>query len=66
MPELNSDPLLTTDEVASLFRVDTATVNRWAAGGRIGGIRTPGGHRRFRESEIRALLGGDDDGDEDC
>jgi len=48
--------LLTPGEVATLFRVDPKTVTRWAAAGRIGSIRTPGGHRRFRESEIRALL----------
>jgi len=52
------DRLLTPGEVAALFRVDPKTVTRWAAAGRIGSIRTPGGHRRFRESEIRALLEG--------
>jgi excisionase family DNA binding protein len=50
------DRLLTPVEVASLFRVDPKTVTRWAAAGRINSIRTPGGHRRFRESEIRELL----------
>jgi excisionase family DNA binding protein len=54
------DRLLTPGEVAALFRVDPKTVTRWAAAGRIGSIRTPGGHRRFRESEVRALLEGDD------
>jgi len=57
----NRDRLLTPGEVASLFRVDPKTVTRWAASGRIGSIRTPGGHRRFRESEVRALLRGDSD-----
>ncbi len=41
-----------------IFRVDPKTVTRWAAAGRIGSIRTPEGHRRFRESEVRALLHG--------
>jgi excisionase family DNA binding protein len=50
------DRLLTPSEVASLFRVDPKTVTRWAAGGRLRSLRTPGGHRRFRESDIRALL----------
>lgn len=50
------DQLLTPGEVASLFRVDPKTVTRWATAGRIGSIRTPGGHRRFRESEVRTLL----------
>ncbi len=51
--------LLTPGEVATLFRVDPKTVTRWASAGRIGSIRTPGGHRRFRESEVRELLRGD-------
>jgi len=51
--------LLTPGEVASLFRVDPKTVTRWAAAGRISSIRTPGGHRRFRESEVRAQLSRD-------
>ena len=52
----NNERLLTPGEVAALFRVDPKTVTRWAASGRITSIRTPGGHRRFRESEVRALL----------
>ena len=54
----DTEPLLTPRQVAALFRVDPKTVTRWAASGRIGSIRTPGGHRRFRESEIRALHAG--------
>lgn len=56
--ERNSERLLTPGEVAALFRVDPKTVTRWAAAGRISSIRTPGGHRRFRESEVHALLRG--------
>ncbi len=51
-----AERLLTPGEVATLFRVDPKTVTRWASAGRIGSIRTPGGHRRFRESEVRHLL----------
>lgn len=50
--------LLTPKEVAGKFRVDPKTVTRWAAAGRISSIRTPGGHRRFLESEVLALLKG--------
>lgn len=50
------DNLLTPAEVAALFRVDPKTVTRWAKAGKISSIRTLGGHRRFRESEILALL----------
>ena len=52
----SAEHLLTPGEVASLFRVDPKTVTRWASAGRIGSIRTPGGHRRFRESEVRTML----------
>lgn len=55
-PQSGQEQLLTPGEVASLFRVDPKTVTRWATAGRIGSIRTPGGHRRFRESEVRNLL----------
>ena len=58
--ESSSERLLTPGEVAALFRVDPKTVTRWAAAGRISSIRTPGGHRRFRESEVHALLRGED------
>ena len=52
----NHERLLTPGEVALRFRVDPKTVTRWASAGRIGSIRTPGGHRRFRESEVHGLL----------
>ena len=52
----HTERLLTPRQVATLFRVDPKTVARWASSGRIGFISTPGGHRRFRESEVRALL----------
>ena len=52
-----SETLLTPSEVATLFRVDPKTVTRWAKAGKISSIRTLGGHRRYRESEVRTLLG---------
>ena len=52
----NAERLLTPGEVALMFRVDPKTVTRWASAGRIGSIRTPGGHRRFRASEVNGLL----------
>ena len=50
--------LLTPSEVANLFRVDPKTVTRWARAGKLSSIRTLGGHRRYREAEVRELLGG--------
>ena len=52
------EALLTPGEVATLFRVDPKTVTRWAQDGRLTCIRTLGGHRRFRASEVHALLSG--------
>lgn len=52
------EPLLTTNEVATIFRVDPKTVARWAKTGKLTFIRTLGGHRRYREAEVRALLAG--------
>jgi len=40
-----------------MFRVDPKTVTRWAKAGKLSSIRTLGGHRRYRESEVRQLLG---------
>ena len=51
-----AEQLLTPAEVASMFRVDPKTVTRWAKAGKLSSIRTLGGHRRYRESEIRALI----------
>jgi excisionase family DNA binding protein len=52
----NSEKLLTPAEVAAMFRVDPKTVTRWAKAGKLSSIRTLGGHRRYREQEIRTLL----------
>jgi excisionase family DNA binding protein len=48
--------LLTPAEVATLFRVDPKTVTRWAKAGKLTAIRTLGGHRRYRQSEVQNLL----------
>jgi excisionase family DNA binding protein len=53
-----TEPLLTPAEVATMFRVDPKTVTRWAKAGKLTSIRTLGGHRRYQETEVRALLTG--------
>jgi excisionase family DNA binding protein len=57
-PQPDNDALLTPSEVATLFRVDPRTVTRWAKAGKLTSIRTLGGHRRYRESEVRSLFEG--------
>ena len=52
----DQEVLLTPSEVAQMFRVDPKTVTRWAKAGKLTAIKTLGGHRRYRESEVRSLL----------
>ena len=56
MDTQNDDALLTPSEVAAMFRVNPKTVTRWARAGKLSAIRTLGGHRRFRASEVRECL----------
>ncbi|MFD0883758.1 BldC family transcriptional regulator [Streptosporangium algeriense] len=53
-----TERLLTPGEVARIFGVDPKTVNRWALTGRIPSVRTPSRQRRYRESDVNALLSG--------
>jgi excisionase family DNA binding protein len=39
-----------------VFRVDPKTVTRWAVAGKLTAVRTLGGHRRYRASEVQDLL----------
>ena len=52
----NDEALLTPAEVARLFRVSPKTVTRWARSGKLSAMRTLGGHRRFKASEVREFL----------
>jgi excisionase family DNA binding protein len=56
LEEQQVDALLTPAEVAALFRVNPKTVTRWARAGKITAIRTLGGHRRFRATEVQRCL----------
>jgi excisionase family DNA binding protein len=53
-----SNPLLTPAEVAAAFRVDPKTVTRWAKAGKLSSIRTLGGHRRYLEADVLAIISG--------
>jgi excisionase family DNA binding protein len=55
-PVSDSEQWLTPAEVAALFGVHPKTVTRWAKGRRLSFIRTLGGHRRYRLSDVRKLL----------
>jgi hypothetical protein len=59
-PGEGTDRLLTSAEVAALFRVDPKTVRRREKSGKLkSACKTLGGQRRYRESEVLALLRGD-------
>jgi excisionase family DNA binding protein len=47
---------LHTAQVAAILHVSPKTVSRWAKEGRLPFIKTFGGHRRYPEAEIRALV----------
>jgi len=48
-------PLVSTGEVARLFRVDPNTVRRWSKAGKLTPVITPGGQRRYQQDEVDAL-----------
>lgn len=48
--------LLTVSEVGRMFRADPKTVRMWIKAGLLSAIRTPGGHFRIPEDEVRGLL----------
>lgn len=55
-PDTKFEQLLTPAQVARLFRVDPVTVRRWANAGKLSYVLTPGGARRYVESEVKELL----------
>ena len=55
----HADHLLTPGDVAEIYRVTSKTVSHWADAGRLPSVRTPGGHHRFREADVQALLDGE-------
>lgn len=54
--------LLTPAEVGTKLRLDPKTVTRWAQKGYLDYIKTLGGHRRYPEAQIQAMLGEPDPG----
>ncbi|GAB2828883.1 hypothetical protein GCM10027176_36350 [Actinoallomurus bryophytorum] len=52
--------MLRPREVAALFGVRPATIARWARTGQLQPLMTPGGHRRYRASDVGELLGLDE------
>ena len=56
-PERRDDRLLPSSKVRKLFGIGATTLQEWDAAGILRAAqRTAGGHRRWRESEVRALV----------
>lgn len=51
------DKLLTLKETSKLLNVSKSTLQRWDKNGKLVAIRTQGGHRRYKSSEIDKLIG---------
>jgi excisionase family DNA binding protein len=52
------DRWLTLGQACKLLNVDESTLRRWADAGQVRTFRTPGGHRRFAEGDVRAIVNG--------
>ncbi|MDY7038053.1 MAG: helix-turn-helix domain-containing protein [Thermodesulfobacteriota bacterium] len=50
-------PLLTIGQASKMLGVSEATLRQWTDEGKIKAFITPGGHRRYAESEVRNLIG---------
>ena len=50
------DDLLTVGEAADVLHVSTQTVRRWDKLGHLASVRTPGNQRRYRRSDVVAVL----------
>ncbi|MEW6759191.1 MAG: GAF domain-containing protein [Pseudomonadota bacterium] len=53
---IEEDPILTTSAAARMLGVATSTVQLWMESGAIPSWKTPGGHRRTRQSTIQGML----------
>lgn len=54
----HTDTYLAIGKVAATLGVSVATVRNWDAAGKLPAVRTPGGQRRFKSSDIDAILSG--------
>ena len=53
---LNTDSLLTSNEVGTLLQVNRRSVNNWVRQGHLRAFRTPGGHRRIKIADLINFL----------
>ncbi len=51
------DKLLTLKETQSILNVSKSTLQRWDKSGKLVALRTEGGHRRYKQSDIERIVG---------
>ena len=56
--ESRSSRWITLGQACKLLGVNESTLRRWADAGHVRSFRTPGGHRRFSEDDLRSLVAG--------
>ncbi|MER7363499.1 MerR family DNA-binding transcriptional regulator [Nonomuraea wenchangensis] len=59
MHHFEAESRLKTAEAAMMPRADATTVTRWAGAGKPAFTRTLGGHLRYRQARLRALITSD-------
>ena len=57
-PESLATRWITLGQACKLLGVNESTLRRWADAGHVRSFRTPGGHRRFSEDDLRILMAG--------
>lgn len=51
-----NEVLYTTDDLAKMFRVGKSTIKRWTDEGKLQCFKTPGGHRKFKPSNVHEFI----------
>ena len=54
---MSEDRLLPISEAAEMLGVGISTLRQWDADGMLESVRTPGGHRRYRLSDVMEMQG---------
>ena len=47
---------LTTDDVSKMLHVGKSTIKRWTDEGKLKCFRTPGGHRKFKATNVEEFI----------
>ena len=55
--ETSSTSIITSSETGKLLNVSKQTLQRWDNNGKLIAVRTEGGHRRYKLSDIEKILG---------